>query len=132
MFREMRRKRQLLDYNECIKLLENGTSGVLALLGDNGYPYSLPISYVYHNSKIYFHSAKTGHKIDAIKKCQKASFCVIDQDHIVPMSIPLIFEVLLLLVQSVSLKMKQKSNSLSRNLQLNTFQKTVLKIGHAQ
>lgn len=84
MFREMRRKRQLLDYNECIKLLENGTSGVLALLGDNGYPYSLPISYVYHNSKIYFHSAKIGHKIDAIKKCQKASFCVIDQDHIVP------------------------------------------------
>lgn len=71
MFREMRRKRQLLDYNECIKLLENGTSGVLALLGDNGYPYSLPISYVYHNSKIYFHSAKPGIKLTPLKNARK-------------------------------------------------------------
>lgn len=64
--------------------MEKGVSGVLALLGDDDYPYALPLSYVYCNSKIYFHSAKTGHKIDAIRKAQKASFCVIDKDHVVP------------------------------------------------
>lgn len=84
MFREMRRKRQMLSTDECIEILNKGTSGVLALLGDNDYPYAVPISYVYCNSKIYFHGAKSGHKIDAIKKCSKASFCVIDQDNIVP------------------------------------------------
>lgn len=84
MFREMRRKRQMLSNDECIKILNKGTSGVLALLGDNDYPYAVPISYVYCNSKIYFHGAKSGHKIDAIKKYSKASFCVIDQDNVVP------------------------------------------------
>lgn len=74
----------MLSIEECIEILNNGTSGVLALLGDNDYPYAVPISYVYHNSKIYFHSAKSGHKIDAIKNCPKASFCVIDQDTIIP------------------------------------------------
>lgn len=84
MFREMRRKRQMLSNDECIEILNKGTSGVLALLGDNDYPYAVPISYVYCNSKIYFHGAKSGHIIDAIKKCSRASFCVIDQDNIVP------------------------------------------------
>ena len=84
MFREMRRKKQILSEKECVEILEKGTAGVLALLGDNDYPYAVPISYVYYNSKLFFHGAKNGHKIDAIKKCSKASFCVIDQDHIVP------------------------------------------------
>lgn len=84
MFREMRRKKQILSVDECIEILNKGTSGVLALLGDNDYPYAVPISYVYLHSKLYFHSAKSGHKIDAIKKYSKASFCVIDQDNIIP------------------------------------------------
>ena len=84
MFREMRRKKQILSNQENVELLEKETSGVLALLGDDEYPYAVPISYVYDNSKIYFHSAKEGHKIDAIRKCSKASFCVIAQDEIFP------------------------------------------------
>lgn len=84
MFREMRRNKQLMSHNESIEVLQRGTSGVLALLGDDDFPYTVPLSYVYADGKIYFHSAKTGHKIDAIKKCDKASFCVIDQDKIVP------------------------------------------------
>lgn len=84
MFREMRRKRQLLSDEESIEILKNATSGVLALLGDEEYPYAVPISYNYDDHKIYFHAAKEGHKIDAIRKCNKASFCVIAQDKIVP------------------------------------------------
>lgn len=84
MFREMRRNKQILSNKESINILKNGKSGVLALLGDDDYPYAVPISYVYDNGKIYFHSAKTGHKTDAIKKYSKASFCVIDQDNIIP------------------------------------------------
>lgn len=84
MFREMRRKKQLLSQDASIEVLERGTSGVLALLGDDDYPYAVPLSYVYADGKIYFHAAKAGHKIDAIQNSDKASFCVIDQDHIVP------------------------------------------------
>lgn len=84
MFREMRRIKQALAPQECIRILEKGASGVLALSGDDGYPYAIPISYVYNDSKLYFHSARNGHKIDAVRQCQKASFCVIEQDHIVP------------------------------------------------
>lgn len=84
MFREMRRKRQQLTHAECIDILKNNTSGVLAVCGDDGYPYAVPLSYVYDKGALYFHCAKTGHKLDAIKACHKVSFCVIDQDHVVP------------------------------------------------
>lgn len=84
MFREMRRKRQALSKEECDAILQQGTSGVLALSGDDGYPYAVPISYVYEDDKLYFHSARAGHKLDAVKRNAKASFCVIDQDQIVP------------------------------------------------
>ena len=83
-FREMRRKRQQLSDEESISILQKATSGTLALLGDNGYPYAVPISYVYSDSKLYFHSALSGHKIDAIRNCDKASFCVIDKDDVQP------------------------------------------------
>lgn len=84
MFREMRRKRQALSEEVCAAVLDRGTAGVLALSGDDGYPYAVPLSYVYYKGKLYFHSARSGHKLDAIRNCPKASFCVIDQDQIVP------------------------------------------------
>ena len=80
----MRRKRQQLSDEESVGILQRATSGTLALLGDNGYPYAVPISYVYTEGKLYFHSALNGHKVDAIKNCDKASFCVIDQDDVKP------------------------------------------------
>ena len=80
----MRRKRQELSKEEAEAILEHNNSGVLAVLGDNEYPYAVPVSYVYENGVIYFHGANTGHKIDAIAKHPKASFCVVDQDRIVP------------------------------------------------
>lgn len=83
-FRPMRRKRQELAQEESITILQKATSGTLALLGDNRYPYAVPISYVYHEGKLYFHSAVEGHKVDAIRQCDKASFCVIEQDEVHP------------------------------------------------
>lgn len=69
MFRKMRRKRQQLTEAECIDILMENTSGVLAVCGDNGYPYAVPLSYVYDNGSLYFHCARSGHKLDAIKTC---------------------------------------------------------------
>ena len=80
----MRRNKQSLPSDECIKILNRGTSGVLAVTGDDDYPYAVPLSYVYHDNKIYFHGAKTGHKLDAVSKNEKVSFCVIDKDQVVP------------------------------------------------
>lgn len=83
-FRPMRRKRQQLSDEESISILRQCTSGTLALSGDEGYPYALPISYVFEDGKLYFHSALNGHKVDAIRKCDKASFCVIAADDVKP------------------------------------------------
>ena len=84
MFREMRRKNQELSRKEADQILRQGTSGVLAVLGDGGYPYAVPISYVYADGKLYFHCAKAGHKLDALRREPKASFCVIGQDQVAP------------------------------------------------
>lgn len=83
MFRKMRRGLQELGKEECDNILKNGDYGVLALDGDDGYPYALPINYCYDGDKIYFHCALTGHKIDAVKRNPKASFCVVAQSKIV-------------------------------------------------
>lgn len=83
MFREMRRRKQLLSMENTIAVMTRCTHGVLACLGDEGYPYAVPLSYVYFNGRIYIHSAKAGYKIDAITKNPKVSFSVIDEDKIV-------------------------------------------------
>ncbi len=83
MFRKMRRHRQSLPEEECAAILRAGSAGVLSLLGDDGYPYGVPLSYVYDGGDIYFHCAKEGHKIDAVKSCDRASFCVIARDDVI-------------------------------------------------
>lgn len=85
MFRAMRRAKQQLSEEECDRILTGASSGVLCVSGDGGYPYGVPISYAYDKAKkaIYFHCAKEGHKIDAIRRNDKASLCVIAKDDIV-------------------------------------------------
>ena len=79
MFRKMRRQGQMLSEDECIRILTDEPRGVLALLGDYDYPYALPMSHVYVDGKIYFHGSMKGHKNDAVKKCDKVSYCVMDE-----------------------------------------------------
>ncbi|MEE0939851.1 pyridoxamine 5'-phosphate oxidase family protein [Methanobrevibacter sp.] len=79
MFRKMRRHKQELSKEECMEILTNEPRGVLALLGDDDYPYALPMSHVYVDGKIYFHGAMEGHKNDAVKRCDKVSYCVMDK-----------------------------------------------------
>ena len=83
MFRDLTRKKQVLSIEECKEILKQEVRGVLAVNGDDGYPYALPINFYYNetNNKIYFHSGKGGHKIDAIKSSDKVSFCVYDKGY---------------------------------------------------
>lgn len=83
MFREMRRFKQQLEKQECIDILQSEVRAVLSVLGDNDYPYGLPINFWYNpdDNKIYFHGAKEGHKIDSIKKHDKVSLCVYDKGY---------------------------------------------------
>ena len=80
MFREMLRFKQQLPQEECIDLLKQELRGVLSVLGDDDYPYGVPINHYYceADGKLYFHSGKKGHKIDALRRHDKASFCLMD------------------------------------------------------
>ena len=84
MFKEMRRKKQALSAQECTEVLAGGEWGVLGLNGDDGFPYTVPLNYVYHNGEVIFHSARAGHKVDAIARDARASFCVVDRSELVP------------------------------------------------
>ena len=79
MFREMRRKKQKLTEKQCIDILKRAKTATLALHGDDGYPYSIPVNYVYLDGKIYFHGAKEGHKADAVNRCDKVCLTVWNQ-----------------------------------------------------
>ena len=83
MFRPMVRKKQQITEAECIEILKKEPRGVLSVLGDEGYPYGLPIDHWYceEDGNLYFHSGMTGHKVDAMKKHDKASFCVFDEGY---------------------------------------------------
>lgn len=82
MFRKMRRAERELPEGQAKEILENGSYGVLALAGDGGYPYTVPLNYVFDDGAIYFHCAAEGHKIDAIRGYDRASFCVIEADEV--------------------------------------------------
>ena len=83
MFRAMRRVNCQLSTEAAEKILRGGDYGVLSLSGDDGYPYAVPINYAVEGNKIYFHSAKVGHKLDAIRRNEKVSFCVVDRHEVV-------------------------------------------------
>ena len=83
MFRELIRKKQLLSEQETLRVLEEGKTGIVGVLGDDGYPYTVTINYVSLENKIYFHSAKKGHKVDAIAKEPKVSMTVVEKDDVV-------------------------------------------------
>ena len=83
MFRDVTRKKQKLSEDECKEILRQEVRGVLAVNGDDGYPYALPINFYFNEAdgRIYFHSGKSGHKLDAISGCDKVSFCVYDKGY---------------------------------------------------
>ena len=78
MFRKMRRIRQQVSPEVCRELLKTAGRGVLSVIGDDGYPYGIPLNFYYEEAEntVYFHCAKQGHKIDAIRSCDKACFTV--------------------------------------------------------
>lgn len=78
-FRPMRRYTQQLAVEECERILKKSYRGFLSVNGDNGYPYTIPVNFIWLNGHIYFHSAKEGHKIDAIEQSPKACFTVINE-----------------------------------------------------
>ena len=81
MFRNIVRVKQALPEEECIAILKKEPRGVLSVLGDDDYPYGMPLNHYYNeeDGKLYFHSGMTGHRIDAIRRHPKASFCVYDE-----------------------------------------------------
>ena len=81
MFREMARKKQQLSELECIEILKAEPRGVLSVLGENGYPYGMPMNHWFceENGHLYFHCGMKGHRVDAIRKDERVSFCVYDQ-----------------------------------------------------
>lgn len=78
----MRAKQQLSD-EECIALLKSEKRGVLSLLGDDDYPYGLPINHWYceEDGHLYFHGGAQGHRVDAAARHDKVSFCVYDEGY---------------------------------------------------
>lgn len=84
MFREMRRKDRELKNDEVIEILKNSDYGILSTISQNGYPYGVPVSFIFFNNSIYFHGATEGHKLDNILNNSKVSFCVVGQTCILP------------------------------------------------
>lgn len=78
-FRPMRRFKQQMTDEECTALLNSAPRGILAVLGDGGYPYTVPLDFLYADGHLYFHCAREGHKLDAIRRCYKATFCVLSE-----------------------------------------------------
>ncbi|MBQ6788087.1 MAG: pyridoxamine 5'-phosphate oxidase family protein [Lachnospiraceae bacterium] len=83
MFRELVRKNKMLSMEECIEILKTENRGVLSVLGDEDYPYGMPMNHWYDedDGKIYFHCGKMGHRLDALKKHDKVSFCTYDKGY---------------------------------------------------
>lgn len=80
----MRRFKQQLSSEETERILRNGKYCVMAVSGDDDYPYAVPVNYVYDGAAIYIHSAAQGHKIDVLRRNPKCSLCIVDKDDVIP------------------------------------------------
>ena len=84
MFKTMRRKEKIMPEEEAKNILAKADFGTLACMGENGYPYSVPLNYAYDNGKLYFHSAKEGHKLDNISFDSKVCFSTVGYYKVLP------------------------------------------------
>ena len=93
MFRELTRKNQQLSHEECVRILQTELRGVLSVNGQDGYPYGMPMNHWYDpaDGRLYFHCGKVGHRLDALRRSDKVSFCVMDEGRREPDSWPLNF-----------------------------------------
>ena len=84
MFRPMRRKKNEISREAAEELLRTSRRGVLAVIGDDGYPYAVPVNYYYdsENQRIIFHGSRVGHKADAIRNCDKVCFTVFGNERV--------------------------------------------------
>jgi nitroimidazol reductase NimA-like FMN-containing flavoprotein (pyridoxamine 5'-phosphate oxidase superfamily) len=78
-FRPLRRFKQAASPEECQAVLSSDWRGILSVHGDNGYPYGVPVNFLYSEGKIYFHCAKAGHKLDAVRADDKVCFTVLSE-----------------------------------------------------
>lgn len=91
MFRNMRRDDRALSLEEAVDILKSGEYGVLSMMGVEGYPYGIPVNYVYEHDVLYIHSATEGHKLDAIRKNPKVSFVVVGKTSVQPEKFTVIY-----------------------------------------
>jgi nitroimidazol reductase NimA-like FMN-containing flavoprotein (pyridoxamine 5'-phosphate oxidase superfamily) len=82
MFREIRLKENALDDKETIEIIKKGSFGVLSTIGEDGFPYGVPLNYTYFDNCICFHCAQKGHKIENIDVNNKVSFCVVTKSDV--------------------------------------------------
>lgn len=112
MFREMRRKDKQLTMEESIEILRNNEIGVLSTICENGYPYGVPLNYVYYNNSIYFHCAKIGQKLDNIKSCDKVSFCVYCDVELLPDKFDTNYKSVILFGKAIEINELEKEEAL--------------------
>lgn len=112
MFRKMRRQEKEIENKEIEEILNKGEYGIFATIGENGYPYSVPLNYVYFEDCIYFHSAKSGHKIDNIKNNDKVSFCVVGDTEVLPSEFNTKYESVIVFGSAIGIDGKEKEKAL--------------------
>ncbi|MDU1411886.1 MAG: pyridoxamine 5'-phosphate oxidase family protein [Clostridium sp.] len=112
MFREMRRKDRALIDDKIIEILKNNTYGILSTVSENGYPYGVPINYIYINNSIYFHCAIEGHKLVNIKNNDKVSFCVVGKTQTLPDKFSTKYESVIVFGRAIKASDEEKNTAL--------------------
>lgn len=113
MFREMRKKQRQITEEESIEILNNGEYGILATIGENGYTYATPLSYVYYNEAVYFHCAVEGSKLDNIKYNEKVSFCVVGKTKVLQEKFSTEYESAIVFGRAIIIEKEEKIGALT-------------------
>lgn len=117
MFGEMRRKDREIGADEAASILKKGEYGVLSTMGENGYAYGVPLSYVYIDNCIYFHCAVEGHKLDNIRNDDKVSFCVVGRTELFPEKFSTIYESVIVFGKAAEVYDDEKSRAFTALLE---------------
>lgn len=92
MMHDMRRIDRSVSETEAREIMTRADHGFLATVGEDGWPYAVPVNHVLAGELLYFHCALSGHKLENLAQEPRVAFSAVASAEILPKEVTTRYE----------------------------------------